>query len=139
MKNVIVKHLYAKSPTICTCEVASAASFKYDIKPPLACMKSSAPHSVTVAGRTQMPLCERTVFISTFVYVYSLFVYLLIYQQRKFMLPQSFLSTVHSGSQKQMCVYCYFGAKEQRVPFSFSSLMSQPVTESLTTNTQSVL
>lgn len=60
MNNVIVKHLYAKSPTICTCEVASAASFKYDIKPPLAYMKSSAPYSVTAAGRTQMPLCERT-------------------------------------------------------------------------------
>lgn len=56
-------------------------------------------------------------------FIYS--VHFLIYQDRKFILQQSLLSTVHSGSEKQMYVYYYFWGKEQQVPFSVSFLMSQ--------------
>lgn len=56
-------------------------------------------------------------------FIYS--VHFLIYQDRKFILQQSLLSTVHSGSEKQMCVYYYyyFWGKEKQVPFSVFSLM----------------
>lgn len=116
MNNVIMKHLYPKSPTICTCEVASAASFKYDIKPPLACMKSSAPHSVTVAGRTQMPLCERTVFISTFVYVYSHFSFI----SKGSSCSRSHFSLLSTQGHRNRCVFIVIlGQKSSEFPLAF--------------------